>query len=616
MSFEHGSVDLGIPNPFKVEGALRTLRGVVVSLLGAGALMQVAGLVKNDPVSGWMMAIVGFILLGGGLKATGAGIFQMMRFYVGRGVPTSLAANVSESERSTSHLEQPFVAYDSGLLEQMLMGRKNLTFIEPRGWIARLVHSIFPRLTFLPYALRNTALMLSTAVTKTLVALLCFVLAWFTSATGLGGQGASAMMPVLSAVLLIYLLVVWFKAGAAVTRRLGSRVDAAGTGSLAKVLALAILAPVLLGYLYSYATTHGVSRGLAGFLNSIDIIAAAIMPGLWLLVTSVLLVAATALLVTLLSVRAGRANPVTEVSEYRGNWQESVHPNEIFINIDSMVMANRRYLEIPNRVYRDLEPELNEQSEGKGAFKGKMIQETQPAYKPMPVSGLQKKLRLVGTAVGQLAYGVSALLFYFTFTGAAEVLGQLKAHRIADMAALLGAIGGVLPYLTASIIALVVARLLVNHCHLFWGEMQFESTLVYFKCEGTFTESRISTGAGIYDSTRSENTLVRSSMTPWVIVSRLVSSTFAGVGGRNLEFPRHVLEMHKDEGTLQALLKDLKGFLGDREVIASLKSDKDLAAASNIFNINEQTRSALPGKPDSPDVAGHLTNNADATEQH
>ena len=120
--------------------------------------------------------------------------------------------------------------------------------------------------------------------------------------------------------------------------------------------------------------------------------------------------------------------------------------------------------------------------------------------------------------------------------------------------------------------------------------MQFESLLVYFKCEGTFTESKISTGTGIHDSTRSENTLVRSSITPWVIVSRIVSSTFAATGLKNLEHPRHILEMHKDEEQLSAIKNDIVGFLKDRESIASITSERDLGNASQLYQLNQQTR--------------------------
>ncbi len=65
---------------------------------------------------------------------------------------------------------------------------------------------------------------------------------------------------------------------------------------------------------------------------------------------------------------------------------------------------------------------------------------------------------------------------------------------------------------------------LIQAAHLFYAEIQFDSLLIYFKCEGTFTESKISTGTSIHDSTRSENTLVRTSITSWGIVSGIVST--------------------------------------------------------------------------------------------
>ena len=133
------------------------------------------------------------------------------------------------------------------------------------------------------------------------------------------------------------------------------------------------------------------------------------------------------------------------------------------------------------------------------------------------------------------------------------------------------------------------ARLLTTTAHLFFAEIQFESLLVYFKCEGTFTESKISTGTGIHDSTRSENTLVRSSITPWIIVS----TTFAATGIKNLEHPRHILEMHKDETQLKDIKDDVVSFLKDRESIASITSQRDLGNASQIHQLNQQTR-AIP----------------------
>ncbi len=78
------------------------------------------------------------------------------------------------------------------------------------------------------------------------------------------------------------------------------------------------------------------------------------------------------------------------------------------------------------------------------------------------------------------------------------------------------------------------------------SEIEFESDLIVFQATGTFSESRLATGMSIYDSTRSENTIVRSSLTPWLIVSRLHTSTLTVSGSANLEQPRLILGMSEN----------------------------------------------------------------------
>ena len=63
---------------------------------------------------------------------------------------------------------------------------------------------------------------------------------------------------------------------------------------------------------------------------------------------------------------------------------------------------------------------------------------------------------------------------------------------------------------------------------------------------------------------------------------------------RNLEHPRHILEMHRADAELESIRNDVIDFLKDRESIASLTSKRDLGNASQIHQLNEQTR-AIPG---------------------
>lgn len=600
MAFDYGSIDLGLKNPFKTEGKVGAISGLLVALLGVVLLLMAAAQVKENAISGWTWFIVGLLLLVQGLATLGRGAFATFRYFVGRNMPTSLAPNRSATERSSAHDEAGYVAYSGQQIEEMIMGRKNTTFVEPRGFLARFLHSVFPQLLYMPYPIRNLAQELFACGVKTLAALVIYLLVAFVTLAGFVGEQGKLIFPVYSCVLAIYVLAMWWRAGRTLARRPQVQLQSMGSGVFARWVAFAIFLPVVA----SLALQLLVEQSAAGaeLLHRILLISGLLPPLGWLLLALVMAAGSLVLTALLLQRRFAVANPKVEVSELRENWQESVHPSEVFINLDNLVMADRRYKEVPNRVYRELEPNLVEQVEGKGRFDGTMIQEVQPHYRPMELGETFAKLRLltlVAGAVASVVAAVVAVIFAFrlgsflvnyqsNFAGMADLLasGQQTA-AYGSLAWLVGLVG-------VWVILRSFAALLSSVAHTFYAEMQFESSLIYFKCEGTFTESKMSTGAGIYDSTRSENTLVRSSITPWVIVTRLVTTTFAGIGSRNMEFPRYILEMHKADDELQAIRSDVMAFLKDRESIAHITSERDLGNASQIYQLNQQTRAAMP----------------------
>ncbi|MFT5082318.1 MAG: hypothetical protein ACI9Y1_000342 [Lentisphaeria bacterium] len=597
MAFDYGSIDLGLKNPFKKQGAVTSVRGGLQALVGAALLVLAASRVQEDTGSGWILVIFGVYVLGGGLRALGVGVYSTFRYFVGRNHPTSLAQNFSKSQVSTSQEEKPYVAYTAKSLEEMLVGRKNVTFVEPKGFLARLLHSLFPKLLFMPYPIRNMAQLIFGAWVKTLTAIVAFGFVAFVSLLGFAGEVGKLAFPMYTALLMLYLFFVWRGAGATLSRQAESKIESLGGSDLFRVIFVSIVLPVVLGTCLSLIINKmGVS--VASVESWLSLIAE-LNSGFYLFGILIGATVASGLFAYLLKVRLTKANPVSEVSELRENWQESVHPNEIFINLDNLVMANRRYKEVPNRVYRELDPQLDEQVEGKGGFRGEMIQEVQPQVKPMDCGEDYDKVRLISLVTGNvlallalifvvlLAYAViDVYLFTSTaktsfakiFAGASQ---RSELYKLSSTAA---------HYLVVGFVLASFGKILANAAHLFYAEIQFESLLIYFKCEGTFTESKISTGTGIYDSTRSENTLVRSSITPWIIVARIVSSTFAASGLRNLEHPRHILEMEKSESDLASIRHDVIDFLKDRESIATITSKRDLGNASQIHQLNEQTR--------------------------
>ncbi|MFD1215915.1 YgaP family membrane protein [Microbulbifer celer] len=615
MAFDYGSIDLGLKNPFKTEGKVTAIRGGVQAMAGLALLISAAATVKDDAGAGWILMAFGLVMLATGITVITGGTYAILRYFVGRNHPTSLAPNFSRSEKSTAREEAATVAYNAKQLEEMLIGRKNATFSEPQGFLARLLHTLMPKLLFMPYPVRNFAQRIFGAWTSTLVALVAYGLVAFVSLAGFAGAAGELLFPVYSVLLMVYLLLIWRRAGKPINREAERNIEALGGGALSRTITQALILPVLAGLLASWILNRSeiTPAELDAFMAQIP----NLNPGFYIAAVLLLGAAASALALVLLRQRLAATDPVAEVSELRENWQESVHPNEIFINLDNLVMANRRYKEVPNRVYRELDPQLQEQTDGKGGFRGEMIQEVQPRVKTMDLGETFAKARLAallgGNLLSMIALAFTVMLAYqsvdiynFIASPASGSLQQIVDSE--QIITLLGLCMSALHILLVGFLLKSFGQLLSNAAHLHYAEIQFESLLVYFKCEGTFTESRISTGTGIHDSTRSENTLVRSSITPWVVVSRIVSTTFASTGMKNLEHPRHILEMHRDDQELQNIKEDVVGFLKDRESIASITSSRDLGNASQIHQLNQQTR-AIPtqqGLDQDGEQAGYL----------
>ena len=625
MAFDYGSIDLGLKNPFKLEGKVTALRGIIESVAGVSLLVIAASSVKESTTAGWILMLFGMFILALGIRSLSSGIYATLKYFVGRNHPTSLAYNISKSESSTAQEEKKEVAYNAQSLEEMLVGRKNSTFKEPNGFLSRLLHSLIPKLLFLPDPIRNVAQRLFGSCVSTLVALVAYGLVAFVSLSGFTGEAGELAFPVYSAILMFYVLFSWRSSSKPISRNAERNIEALGGGTLAKIISLSFILPIVIGLSMSWLMQeqHISKQEIDAWMAQLPNLHA----GIYLIAIIILATLSCALVFTMIKARLNAVTPTAEVSELRENWQESVHPDEVFINLDNLVMANRRYKEVPNRVYRELDPKLQEQIEGKGGFKGEMIQEVQPKLHAMELGKNFTLARLIALISANLLYivalALTVLLAYslidiYYYIDSANINNLQQAFNNQNVIQFSSLLMSSVHILIIAVIIKAFARLLANCAHLFFAEMQFESLLVYFKCEGTFTESKISTGTGIHDSTRSENTLVRSSITPWVIVSRVITSTFAATGMKNLEHPRHIMEMHKDEGQLQAIKNDVIAFLKDRESIASITSERDLGNASQIHQLNQQTR-AIPTQQaitkEDEEAAGYLRQEENLTPE-
>ncbi len=627
MAYDFGANTLGIKNPFKAEGLAKLLTGIAICALGVFSLLKVSGNLKTDMVLAWESAILGLLLLTWGLRHMGIGLFQLFKFFVGRSVPTSLAYNKNTSEKDNARAERNQTAYDSDDIESMLMGRKNITFEEPQGWLSRLIHSLFPKLVFMPYPIRNFVQALAGLVIASLVAVVIYGIAYFVSNSGLAGKAGVLITPVLSIILLISMTLIWRSAAKSLSLSKNRKLQAKGASNLAMLVVIAIVIPALAGYLLSQVSPK-VTAKIQNVFDHVFVFDAWFNLGL-LFAVSLGIIAASWVMIR---ERFNMAKPTTDVSEFRENMQESIHPNEIFINIENIVLANRRYKEIPNRVYQEFTPTLEEQSQGKGSFKGQLLIETQPEVHEMAYSKLFKIFRLVSTCVSQLLILASAVLLTYVVTSAhelyvfaadiMEIKGRVSERQIFELLGQFGVLMSACLTLFFSWLTVSAGgKILAEGTRLFWSEMQFNSLLMWMKTEGTFTESKISTGMSIHDSTRSENVVVRSSITPWIITSRVVTSTFATSGTKNLEMPRYIMEMEKNTDEMNGIVNEIKSFFREREAIASITNEKDLSNTETIYQVNQVSRANMADLPGGTEqihleeqAAGKLLQEQEATE--
>ena len=155
MPFEYGSSDLGIKNPYSVEGQIRAVGGILVAGVGAFLLLNVAEMVASDGrESGVLQLCIALLLCAGGLAIASRGAIQVFRFYVGRNAPADLAA---KKRPIRMNVPRGTRAYSAAEIADMLIERKNVTFRAPGGWLPHMVHTVFPQLLFLPPVYRSLA---------------------------------------------------------------------------------------------------------------------------------------------------------------------------------------------------------------------------------------------------------------------------------------------------------------------------------------------------------------------------------------------------------------------------------------------------------------------------
>ncbi len=625
MSFEYGSDSLGIKNPFKVEGFLKMLRGSITFCVGVLMLLSVPSNVEISPYLGWITTSAAFLLLLLGSLSSANGIMQVVRFFVGRNAPTSLAKNFAETRNENEN-----TSYKAVELEQMMLNRTNSTFKEPEGIIESILHTFVQNLTYAPIPIRNIAKIVTSAGVKTAIAVASMLLATFVIYSGLIKLHSAFVFNVFAMVMIFYFIIVWFSAGRPISKKSTQKIKQFTTFSFVRTLIFSVSIPVSISYGLSFLPLSskefidhvanlsienidklGTKEAMfLGFTSSFDL-----KP---LLVAIVFLVAVSVFYTFIMTYfRTKTLNPQTHTSESRESWDKDVHPKEIFINLEQIVMAKRRYKNIPNRNYLKFAPELAEESGGKGSYRGKFLQETQPKSEQVEMTFMNKLMRFAGTFFGQMLLGFAAFMIYMVYMTSVDV--ALVIERMfgdgivskTEMFKLGQDIFSIFIFFVSIFVFAVFGRLFSNMSHIYWAEMIFSSKLLYLNCEGTFNESRITMGKSIYDSAQSDNVVTKTSNTSICIASEILTSTFVGVGSNNLELPRHIITMKEASIEMNAIMDELKYNLDSKKKIASIDSEDDL----NTMNSFNKMNSAMKEHKILNNSQKVLANNSDVTEK-
>ncbi len=569
-----GSKGQRIGNPQRPLGLIQATAGIISLYIGIQLLLAVSALVQQgqNPAA-WVALIFGIIIVAKSGYHVFSGLFKCFSLVVGRNDPKSLAHNCVNPKESQLNIN-----YTGADLADMLNARQNKTFVEPRCWVESLYFTIFRRMFFLPPPYRNVIQGCLAAIIGTSFMLICYgILKFMISSALVTGDNVPLIVNLCVIIMSVKLVFIWRKAFV-VDRNKIAPPDNISFKALIMSLAFAVLVPTVLVIIFSFIhiPQDGVFRDTVNNFNVVNWVR-------WFWLFALLPLALTVAIFFMAWCKSREYVLKTEVSERIVDWQESIHPRDLFAAIDNKVMAKRRYMEVPNRIYAKLEPKLqSNSSESKGEYSGYTIQETQPVCTPSDTSIFFIATKyvlaiLAGVLTVYTYYKLSLFVtdFFTSWNGKFEIgYGYV-----------------VLDYALILLLMFLLCRMLWGVSNLFFSELKFESHVIYYKTNGTYSTSTLTVGASIYDSNRSENTVVRSTFHQWIIATKLVSTTFLGHALSKFDSSRFIMEMHEDPGSIELMLKDLKEYLNNFQVIAGVGSSaKNNDAADDIMKMNARAK--------------------------
>jgi hypothetical protein len=547
MSYDYSSESklLELPNPYRLQNLLLWLCSALLLAAGVTSLFWARDALQGEAMrSAAAPLLAGLVMLAAGIVAA-ATAARRLRFFFGRGRPASLAPEIPVGATGGS----PAADKVKEILRQ-----GGLTYPEPKGAIEGLLYHWAPTLITAPLvvqALAQRTMFNLLAIAATLVS---FGVSWLLF-------GTPVTRPWIA---ILYLL---FGAFFILQPVLSSRRARLTTLSLVGLIAVAILGPVLIGFVGPKLPSLG------GFSVGIQTTV--------MLVTA-LIACALGLVAVLAQVDAA---PQTRASVEQNRLSMNAPPASLMDELDRTLQSEWTE-RIPNRRYARIDP-VTTAATPAGTFAGELFDETQP----LPLPGTQAPN--FGSAFGHRRHRPLLLLdLYATaLTLAAIGFALVFVNGFDPMQA--GALNRYSLLGTAAILAFVAAFCFKSAAGL-WGRFDFESQLIWVEMVGSYQTSRIGTGNNFSSRMNTENDVVRTeAMTLRVWRARIESVVF---GKDDL---RQVTAMFSTEKPAKVLSAHLMDFARGQSVLVAPTSGEDQA---RIAALNAGER-ALTGPSDAMPAA-------------
>lgn len=550
MSYVYNSKDnrLDFPNPYRIENVFYFIAAGILIVGALILLVASRGSINSGSIAALTPLCFGLWLLVKGIVFAARGMSRL-RFYFGRGQPSSLSKELGADETGNS---------ESAARLKELLRHSSLSFPEPTGPLNGVLYSLIPNLIYAPLRIQLVA----QRQFQNALAIAISLLSLLFSLVGSSHEAIGWLGVFYFGLALLFLLKP-LDVGAYGKSSLGFN-------GLIVLILVAILGPAIIPM---------VVRGVAvpEWLPGIGQAAA-------LMVTTEIAIGLFFLAVIRQTISSP---PEAMMAMQQGTLTMNSHPKQVQDELERC-MQEQWVASLPNRRYARGVPHVSLSGQS-GSFQGDLLEETQP----VPCSEMQhltsascftepryQWLGWLNTyGVGAMAVATIALI---VFSGMFYSDGNINLSVTAVA--------------TLGIALVIVGDFCFRAGGVLWGRFDFVSKLIWVEMIGNYQAAQMEFGNQFTDRIKTQKQVINiESMTLRVWVVELDSVAFGK------DTARSIIGMRGVKGEADALHAHLVNFGQQQSMIIAPTSDVDLQRAQVLGLMNQAggaqspAVAALPG---------------------